>query len=156
MGGQGFPSSGTTRRRPYRSHSVTSSARQHTPLYGAEASAQAVVEDLVADADDQAADQRRIDAEAQFELIAVARAQLLGDPLLLRVVERNRADDLTAELLRPGLAIALERPHDLGQPVERALLCQREQEVAHLARSIGRQRRCDAPFDVGAGAVNTF
>src|SRR5205823_6230979 len=90
------------------------SARQHIALNCTKAGAQAIVEHLVADTDDQAADQRWIDVETHLKAITVACAQFLSDPRLLCVVECDRAADLARERMRLTTAVALEGMDDVG------------------------------------------
>src|SRR5690349_16596343 len=59
---------------PYLPASAVCSARQHITLNGTEPRAQAIIEYLVANADDQPADQRWIDVETELQSIAIALA----------------------------------------------------------------------------------
>src|SRR4029079_14278669 len=91
----------------------------------------------------QAADQRGIHAVAQIQPLAVAAAQVAQDRSALSLRQLDRADDRAADWARVALAILLERLHDSRQPVQHALARHREQEITHLARRVGWQRRVE-------------
>src|SRR5262245_54841055 len=126
------------------------SACQHIALYSAEPRAQTIVEHLVADTDDQATDQRWVDAETQLQTIAVALAQLGSDLCTLSIVDRNFRENMPVKPPGCALAIALEALDDRRQAVKRALTRQSQQEVANLTRRVSRQCGVDTRLEIGA------
>src|SRR5215218_5031246 len=85
------------------------SACQHAALDSAEAGAQAIIEHLIADSNDQTADQRWVDTIAQFQPLAIARAQVADDLGALLFAQFDRANYFASERAGVALAILFER-----------------------------------------------
>src|SRR5580700_1399124 len=94
--------------------------------------AQAVVDDPVADADHEAADDRRVGAHGGLHVTAELLAQRIANALLERVVDRDRGDDLGAYNAGRLVSERVVVGQDLADDAHAAALDEEAREVACL------------------------